>query len=424
MEDLYQALPQWVKDVGIRSQMLPWICLTGVLLLALVSKWISRLIIQHGIERLIRHSKNRWDNALQDRKFFQRLSHLVPAMFLILLGPLCFLQTRWEQQAAALIEDAVYIYLLLASLLLLDSLLRTVEDIYRQYSVSRRMPIRSFLQVIKLVFFLCIGIWIIAILIGRSPIYFLTGLGAMTAVLLFVFRDAILGFVAGISLTTNDMVRIGDWIEMSDYGANGDVIDVTLTTVKVRNWDKTITMIPTYSLISDSFKNWRGMQDSGGRRIMRSVVIDMNTVRFCTREMLDKYKRIRYIRDYIQQKEEEISQHNASQDVTEDDLLNGRHLTNLGTFRAYLSAYLHNHPRIHEDMTFLVRQLDPTDRGLPMQIYVFTTTTAWAEYEGIQSDIFDHILAILPEFDLSVYQAPSGLDLRKLQPGIQKASES
>jgi miniconductance mechanosensitive channel len=194
--------------------------------------------------------------------------------------------------------------------------------------------------------------------------------------------------------------------------------------VKVRNWDKTITTIPTYALISDSFKNWRGMQESGGRRISRAVNIDMNSVRFCSREMLEKYKKIRYIREYIERKEREVAEHNAQLEVTEDDLLNGRHLTNLGTLRAYLAAYLHNHPRIHKDMTFLVRQLAPTEHGLPMEIYVFTTTTAWAEYEGIQSDIFDHVLAILPEFDLRVHQTPTGRDLRESVAGLSRLTQS
>jgi miniconductance mechanosensitive channel len=416
VQELFETFSAYMQSTfGLNDIAIAWICFAGVILLAVGSKWVARTIIQHGVERLIHRSRNRWDNYLHDRKFFRRVSHVVPALVLILLGPVCFLAVDWYDTARGAIESGVYIYLLLATMLIIDSFLRGAEDIYNQYAVSKRMPIRSFLQIIKLVLFLCIGIWIVAILIGRSPVYFLTGLGAMTAVLLIVFRDAILGFVAGITLTTNDMVRIGDWIEMSDYGADGDVIDVTLATVKVRNWDKTITMIPTYALISDSFKNWRGMQEAGGRRIMRSLLLDMNSVRFCTREMLDKYKRIRYIRDYVQAKEQEISEHNASQEITEDDLLNGRHLTNLGTFRAYLDAYLHNHPSIREDMTFLIRQLEPTPNGLPMQIYVFADTTAWAEYEGIQSDVFDHILAILPEFDLAVFQAPAGRDFRTLR---------
>jgi miniconductance mechanosensitive channel len=424
MPDLFEGLINWFEDPVLHADAWGWICFAGVVLLALVAKWVSRKIIQHGVERLIRRSRTRWDNFLYERKFFGRLSHVVPAVIVILAGPQCFRETSYAAQATAVISNAVYIYLLLVTMLVIDSFLHGVQDIYNQYSVSKRMPIRSFLQIAKLVLYIFLGIWIVAILIGRSPVYFLTGLGAMTAVLLIIFRDAILGFVAGITLTTNDMVRLGDWIEMPNYGANGDVIDVSLASVKVRNWDKTITTIPTYALISDSFKNWRGMQESGGRRISRAVNIDMNSVRFCSREMLEKYKKIRYIREYIERKEREVAEHNAQLEVTEDDLLNGRHLTNLGTLRAYLAAYLHNHPRIHKDMTFLVRQLAPTEHGLPMEIYVFTTTTAWAEYEGIQSDIFDHVLAILPEFDLRVHQTPTGRDLRESVAGLSRLTQS
>jgi miniconductance mechanosensitive channel len=229
-----------------------------------------------------------------------------------------------------------------------------------------------------------------------------------------VFKDPILGFAAGIQLSANKMVMIGDWVEMPKYDADGDVIEVGLTTVKVQNWDKTITMIPTYSLISESFKNWRGMQDSGGRRIKRSIHIDISSIRFCTGEMLERFAKIQYISDYIAEKKEEVAAHNQTHRVDTSILVNGRHLTNVGTFRAYVEAYLRHHPLINQEMTFLVRQLAPTEHGLPIEIYVFSRDKVWANYEAIQADIFDHLLAVVPEFDLQVFQNPTGSDFQGL----------
>jgi miniconductance mechanosensitive channel len=266
-----------------------------------------------------------------------------------------------------------------------------------------------------LILFLTFTILVIAMVVGRSPVVFLSGLGAVTAILLLVFKDTILGFVAGIQIAANDMVRPDDWIEMPKYGADGSVIDVTLNTVKVRNWDKTVTTIPTYALISDSFKNWRGMTESGGRRIKRALHLDMTSIRFCDEEMLDRFKKIQFIREYLERKLEEISRHNRECAVDESVLVNGRRLTNVGTFRAYIEAYLRNHPMVHQEMTFLVRHLAPTEHGLPIEVYVFSKDQRWAVYESIQADIFDHLLAVVPEFDLRVFQSPTGSDVRSLR---------
>jgi len=235
--------------------------------------------------------------------------------------------------------------------------------------------------------------------------------------MMLVFRDSILGFVAGIQLAANKMVAVGDWIEMPNYGADGDVLEVALTTVKVQNWDKTITTIPTYALISESFKNWRGMSESGGRRIKRPVNIDMSSIRFCDEEMLERYGKIQYISEYIEAKKEELEEFNQAINVDNASLVNGRRMTNIGTFRAYIRAYLQNHPAINKSMTFLIRQLQPTEHGLPIEIYVFSKDKVWANYEAIQADIFDHILAVVPEFDLRVHQNPTGADFRALNPG-------
>jgi len=290
--------------------------------------------------------------------------------------------------------------------------LNALVAIHDTLEFGRKMPVRSFVQAVKVVLFLVVGVVVVSVLLGRSPAYLLGGLGAVAAVLMLVFKDSILGLVAGIHLSLNHMVHIGDWIEMPKYGADGTVTDISLTTVKVQNWDRTVSTIPTYALISDSFRNWRGMTESGGRRIMRAVHIDMTSIRFCTEEMLARFKTFRYIAEYVERKVEEIAGHNAEKGFDESDLVNGRHLTNIGTFRAYLGAYLRNHPMIHQDMTFLVRHLAPTERGLPVQIYVFCKDQRWAHYEGIQADIFDHVLAIIPEFGLRVFQNPTGADFQ------------
>ena len=239
-------------------------------------------------------------------------------------------------------------------------------------------------------------------------------MGALTAVLLLVFRDAILGFVAGIMISVNNIVRVGDWIEMSKAGADGDVIDVSLTTVKVQNWDKTITTIPTYDLISDSFRNWRGMKDSGGRRIKRPLYLDVQSIRFADEELIKRWEKIDLLKDYLKKKREEIQKANEERGTDLTILGNGRRITNAGTFRAYCVAYLKAHPQIHQDMTFLVRQLAPTEHGLPIEIYVFSKDQVWANYEAIQADIFDHLLSVIGEFDLHIFQKPSGLDMQSM----------
>ncbi|MFH1569821.1 MAG: mechanosensitive ion channel domain-containing protein, partial [Gemmatimonadota bacterium] len=251
----------------------------------------------------------------------------------------------------------------------------------------------------------------LAVLLGRSPWGLLSGVGAVMAVILLVFRDTLLSLVASVQIATNKLVKVGDWIEVPAFGADGDVIDIALHTVKVRNWDKTITTIPTYRLLDSSFKNWQGMFETGGRRIKRALYLDMNTVRFCDDAMLDRYERIELVREYVRERRREVEEHNRARQVDTAEPVNGRRLTNLGTFRAYVVAYLKAHPKVHPDLTFLVRQLAPGEHGLPLEIYVFTSDTAWASYEGIQADIFDHLLASVPEFGLRVYQQPSGRDV-------------
>ncbi len=385
--------------------------LAGVLLLGIFVSLVLKRYLLAAVAYLIRRTTTQWDDAILRRGVLKRLGHLAPALVVYVATPLAL---DGLDSAVSFIRNATQIYMIVILALVLDAVLNAVEDIYRTTEISREIPIKGFVQVIKLVLYFVAVILIIAVLLNKTPLYLLSGLGALTAVLMLVFRDAILGFVAGIQLTANKMVAHGDWIEMPKYGADGDVMEVTLTTVKIRNFDKTITTIPTYALISESFKNWRGMQESGGRRIKRAVYIDVSSIRFCDEDMLDRFVRIQYIAEYIQSKKRELDAFNTESKADHSSLANGRRMTNIGTFRAYVLAWLRNHPMINPDMTLLVRQLPPGDNGLPIEIYVFCKDKEWANYEAIQADIFDHILAVVAEFDLRVFQHPTGGDFRRL----------
>jgi len=296
-----------------------------------------------------------------------------------------------------------------------DSFLNAVEQIYKGLPMSKDRPIKGWLQILKIFMYVMGAILIVAIGIGQSPLVLLGGFGAMTAVLMLVFKDTILSVVASIQIASNDMIRIGDWVEMPRYGADGDVIEIALHTVKIQNWDKTVTAVPTHAFITDWFRNWRFMSESGGRRICRDLLVDQSTIRFLTEEEIDRFKRFDLLREYIEDKEITLADVNRPLEEADEDPVNARRLTNIGTLRTYIFAYLQSHPQINPEMTLLVRQREPTPDGLPIQIYCFTSTTKWAEYEDIQSDIFDHILAIVPEFGLRVFQRPSGVDLRELR---------
>jgi len=380
------------------------------LVLSIVADFVAKRFILKGLTHIIVRTDTAWDDIFLEKKVFNKLSHLAPAAILYIMLPLAL---EGYDRLIAFAVNSVFIYMIVIGVLVIDSLLNAVLDLYRTLAISKEVPIKSFIQVVKVVIYCIVGIFIISIVLGKTPLYFFSGLGALTAVLLLIFKDAILGFVAGIQLAANKMVAHGDWIEMPKYGADGVVLEVALTTVKVQNWDKTITTIPTYALISESFKNWRGMQQSGGRRIKRSIHIDINTITFCTDEMIERFSTIRYIADYMEKKKKELAEHNAAQGLDEAPPTNKRQLTNVGTFRAYVISYLKNHPMINQDMTFLIRQLAPGEYGLPIEIYVFCKDKVWAHYEAIQSDIFDHILAVVPEFDLKVFQTPAGTDFRE-----------
>ncbi len=406
---LFKIIESWFLSHGVGETgsycMGILLLAVGVLIIAFITNFIAKRILLSAVRIFVKKSRTKWDDILSERNVFDRLSHIAPALVIYYLANIF-------PAGQETIEQLAIVYIILVGVFVYDSFLNAVVDIYRTYEISKQKPIKGYIQVVKIVTYIFVIIFVIATLMDRSPLVLLSGLGAMTAILMLIFKDSILGLVAGIQLSFNDMVRIGDWIEMPAFGADGDVIDITLNTVMVQNWDKTISTIPAYAMISNSFKNWRGMTESGGRRIKRALNIDINSIKFCTEEMLERFKKIQYITDYIEKKKEELARYNEERNVDSSILVNGRHMTNVGTFRAYIQAYLRNHPKIHKKMTFLIRQLKPTETGLPIEIYVFSSDQDWVNYEGIQADIFDHLLAVAPEFELRLFQNPSGNDFR------------
>ncbi len=376
-------------------------------LICIVANFISKKIVIRVITRIVTRSKVKWGQIILDRQIFRKLSHIVPSIIIY-----SFASTFPTYEST--IEKLAIAYTIIVGLVFLQSLLNAFNDIYQTFEISKVKPIKGYIQVVNIIIMTIGFILVISNLIGKSPLILLSGIGALSAVLMLVFKDSLLGLVAGIQLTANDMVRVGDWIEMPKYGADGDVIDISLNTVKVQNFDKTITMLPSYALISDSFKNWRGMQSSGGRRIKRALYIDTNSIAFCSEEMIEKFLKVHYLSDYIIQKEKEITEYNTKNQINRDNPVNGRALTNIGVFRAYISHYLKNHDGINQNMGLIVRQLEHSEHGLPLEIYTFTKSVEWAVYESVQSDIFDHLFAVAPEFGLRVFQNPSGADLRTM----------
>ncbi|MCH2104657.1 MAG: mechanosensitive ion channel family protein [Planctomycetes bacterium] len=383
----------------------------GVILLAFFSNWVAKRVILRGLRAVAKKTSSQWDDVMVERKVFERLSQLAPALVVYLSAPVLF---RAEADAAAVdyLRRVANVWMILAGARTLHALLDSLVVIGLEQESTRTKPVRSYAQVVQLIVWVSAGILSVAVLMEKSPSALLTGLGAMTAVLLLVFRDTILGFIASLRIEANEMLRVGDWVEMPKYGADGDVTEIGLHTVKIQNWDKTITTIPTHAFMSDSFKNWRGMTESGGRRIKRSLKLDMTTVRFLGSADIERLSGIQSLRPYLETRAAEIDLWNQENGVDQSTPVNGRKLTNLGTFRAYVEAYLRQLGPIREDMTFLVRQLAPTPEGIPLELYCFSGEQRWAQYEGIMGDIFDHLLSVLAEFDLKAFQVPSGSDFR------------
>lgn len=388
-----------------------------VMALIVITAFVLHLILHQGILRWLQQKndaeESHWRQAMARNQLLSRLALTAQGMVLEVQA------TIWLDSASetlVLITLLTQLWVLLYGLLSGFSLLDTIESVMQNNGLGKHAPVRGLFQSLKLVAIVLAVILALSMISGKSPLLLLSGLGAMTAILLLVFKDPILGFVAGIQLSANKMLRLGDWLEMPKYGADGEVIEMNLTTVKVRNWDNTITSIPAYALISDSFKNWRGMSESGGRRIKRSIFIDASSVRFLQPDDLQRLEKSVLLKSYFENKLPEIQAFNQHLDLS--CALNGRRLTNLGTLRAYLSAFLQQHPDIHPGMTRMVRQLAPGPTGIPLEIYAFCNDTAWLHYEAVQADLFDHVFAVIAEFDVRIYQQPSGYDLRQLQPAL------
>jgi miniconductance mechanosensitive channel len=402
-----------LNGIGLEGTMLHLIKMilisASLILFCFLSDFIARKTILAIIERIIRKTKNTWDDVLMEKKVFKHVANIVPAL---LIGVLASVLYEGHPDWIVAVEKISEIYLTVAIILTIVAFFKAFQFYLESRPFLKGKPLDSYMQLIRLIVYILGGIYIISVLIDKSPLGIFSALGAMSVVLMLVFKDTILGFVGSIQIAANDMVKIGDWVEFPKFGADGDVIEIKLQTVKVQNWDKTITTIPTYSFVSDAFKNWRGMSESGGRRIKRSINIDMNSVRFCNKQLQEKLSKIQLLKEYFEQKEIEINEYNIKKDT--DHSANIRQLTNLGSFRAYLEKYLSANNQISKEMTFLVRQLAPNEKGLPIEIYVFSSEQRWAHYEAIQADIFDHIIAILPEFELNIFQIPSGNDFKQL----------
>lgn len=418
-EKYFNLLEKIFSKIGLNEPISTYIsetiCLLTLLFAVIIIYFICLFIIKKTIHVFIEKSHTKRDDILIKNKVFRRLCLLVPAYII-----------RYNIEAAIpsfpILSSSIILFTKIYEVFIytrvIDGILTTLNDIYNTYEISKSKPIKGFTQVLKTVVYIVGLLLIIAILTQKELSNILIGLGTLSAVLMLVFKDPILGFVGGLQLTINDMLRIGDWIVMEKSKADGEVLEIGLTTVKVQNWDKTITTIPTYSLISDSFTNWRGMENSGGRRIARSFVIDADTIKFCTPEMLERYKKFQLVTQYIIDKEKEIEEFNKNNNIDDSNLVNGRRQTNIGIFRAYLTAYLEQCPYINKDMTFMVRQLAPTENGLPIQIYAFSSNKAWIKYENIQSDIFDHVFSVVTMFDLKIYQKPSSNTLEKVNGNV------
>lgn len=415
-------LQQWINSYLVKWGLVHdstniWDNLIVLLLVIAVTVGIDytcRYIFLGLFKRFAKRTRNQWDDLIVERKIINKLMHLIPAILVYIMLPLALPRAEMPT-LLGILQMICSIYIVAVILRFINAALNLLLEIYNRKEAFKNKPLKGFVQIIQVLVFFVGFIIIISILIGKSPATLFAGLGASAAILMLVFKDTILGFVAGIQLSANDMLRPGDWITMTKYGADGTVIEVTLNSIKVRNFDNTITMIPPYALVSDSFQNWRGMQESGGRRVKRSININMNSVRFCTPEMLAKFRKISLLTDYIDSKQQELETYNEEHNIDDSIKVNGRRQTNLGVFRIYLVNYLKSNPDVNKDLTCMVRQLQPTEKGIPMELYFFASTTQWIPYEDIQSDVFDHLLAVLPEFDLQVFQEVSGSDLHHLR---------
>jgi miniconductance mechanosensitive channel len=413
-EAFVATVTKWLINIGFSPETASRTAGISDFILVLVScvafYYISKLIINRVLKRIAARTVSNWDDVLIEHKVFQRMAFLVPGILIYQSISVTLDDFPGLIPAALKLTN---LYIIVIFLLIINSFLNAVYAMYEKSEFAMYHPIKGYIQIAKIIVFIVVFLLIISLLFNQSPLYMLTGLGAFSAVLLLIFKDPILGFVGGIQLSANDMVRQGDWISMPKFGADGTVLEISLTTVKVQNFDNTISTLPTYSLVSESFQNYRGMKDSGVRRMKRSVSIDMSSVKFCTQQMLDKFRKITILQEYIDRTEAELENYNNENNIDNTVFVNGKRQTNIGVFRAYLEEYLAHHPLVDNKSDLLVRQLQPNSSGIPIEIYAFTLETGFIKYEKVQSDIFDHILAIVPQFDLRVFQSPTGEDLKQ-----------
>ena len=406
-----QKLLNFGTSVSVADYLDNFAVLLIIILLALAVDYICRYILLGAFKKFAKKTTNQLDDLIIEKKIINKGMHIIPSILIFTMLPLAY-PSPADKEILVLLQKLCQIYIITVSLLFINSLLNLGVELFHRNDKFKDKPLKGFVQIVQVILFSVGIILLISILINESPSTIFTGIGASAAILMLVFKDTILGFVAGIQLPANDMLRVDDWISMPKYGADGTVIEITLNTVKVKNFDNTISTIPPYALISESFQNWRGMRESPGRRIKRSINLDMNSVKFCTPEMLEKYRKISLLAGYIDDTENKLQTYNQTNQIDNTILVNGRRQTNLGVFRAYLQRYLESLPEVNKEMICMVRHLQPTEKGIPMELYFFSSIKDWVIYETIQADVFDHVLAVIPEFDLQIFQELSGSDVR------------
>ncbi|MDT8401749.1 MAG: mechanosensitive ion channel [Bacteroidales bacterium] len=413
--DLIVFLRDFFRELGISNSLSVFLQTLIIVILVALLSWLSYIITRFIIDRVVavavRRSKFKWDDMFLESKVFTRLSHFAPAIVI-------YLMAGWALEPypgwLTFVQKLTFLYMILAGVLFLYAFVNAWHKIYLTLPIAEHRHIKGYLQLLKIFIGFIALLIIISLIFNKDLTTLVAGLGAMAAVLLLIFKDTILGLVASVQISANNMLKIGDWVSLPSRGADGTVMDITLNTVKVQNFDKTIITVPTYALVQESFQNWTGMEQSGGRRIKRAVYIDVRSIGFLDKKQIEKLKKIQILKDYIETKEKDLKDFNEKHDIDDSVLVNGRRMTNVGSFRAYINAYLKQHPKIHNDMTFLVRQLPVSEKGLPIELYVFSRDQEWAKYEAVQADIFDHLLAVVPEFGLRVFQNPTGDDFQQL----------
>lgn len=414
MNELKNWIEKQLSNYNVLETMVPYITMfilfVTTVFVVFFLRELTRQVLLRVVGNIIRKTPTHWDDLLIKHKLFPAIASLVSVIILTMAVPVIFGDF---QTLLPFFVKLVKVYFLYVILRIIMVFLNGSEEYFSASPIFMDKPIASYFQLIRLLLYITVFILALSILLGESPLYYLGAFGAFTAVLLLIFKDTILGLVASVQIATNDMIRVGDWVEMPKYNADGDVLAINLNTVKVVNWDKTITTVPTHYFISDSFKNWRGMQESGGRRIKRTIHINTSSVRFVDEAMRESFKKFYLINEFISNRQKEIEEYNASHAFDTSALINGRRMTNIGVFRNYIQAYLINHPGINQNMTLLVRQLESTQFGLPIEVYCFTKSVKWAEHEEAQSDIFDHLFAAASYFHLEVFQSPSGADFSR-----------